>query len=144
MKTECAQIRQLLRRHHRGHLFAPDRRRVERHLKSCPFCRTEYQAYRHAHDTKELLRDITPPEGLTQRVKARVSRAGKVKKLLYRPLWLAGIIAVAVASYVFVIDPFLHDPELEQLGADPPPADIQSTQTDTTAAERKTTPASGR
>lgn len=137
MKPECAYTRNLLRRYHHGHLFAPDRKRVERHLTSCPFCQSEYQAYRHAHDTKELLRDITPPEGLKQRMKARVSKAGTVKKLLYRPLYIAGIITLLVASYVFVIDPFLHDPDLEQLGADLPAAELSSAQTATPAAARK-------
>jgi hypothetical protein len=50
-------------------------------------------------------------------MKERASGLQALKKLFYRPLWLAAIIAAAAASYLFVIDPLLHDPDLEKLDA---------------------------
>jgi hypothetical protein len=78
-------------------------------------CYTEYQALKQAAETKQYLKDITPPEGIVQRVQASVSGLSRLKKILYRPLWLAGIIAVIVLVYVYVIAPPRRDLEIESL-----------------------------
>ena len=89
MKKDCAYTRKSLRKYLHGHLFKPEQIRVERHLRSCVMCYTEYQALKQAAETKQYLKDITPPEGIVQRVQAGVSGLAKLKKILYRPLWLA-------------------------------------------------------
>jgi hypothetical protein len=115
MKKECAHTRKSLRKYLHGHLFMPEQIRVERHLRSCVMCYTEYQALKQAAETKQYLKDITPPEGMVQRVKAGVSGLSKLKKILYRPLWLTGIIAVIVLVYIYVIAPPHRDLEIENL-----------------------------
>jgi hypothetical protein len=115
MKTDCAYTRKSLRKYLHGHLFKPEQIRVERHLRSCVMCYTEYQALEQAAEAKQYLKDITPPEGIVQRVQAGVSGLAKLKKILYRPLWLAGIITVIVLAYIYVLAPPRRDLEIENL-----------------------------
>jgi hypothetical protein len=115
MKKDCAYTRKSLRKYLHGHLFKPEQIRVERHLRSCVMCYTEYQALKQAAEAKQYLRDITPPEGIVQRVHAGVSGLAKLKKILYRPLWLAGIITVIVLAYLYVLAPPRRDLEIENL-----------------------------
>ncbi len=115
MKKDCAYTRKSLRKYLHGHLFKPEQIRVERHLRSCVMCYTEYQALEQAAEAKQYLKDITPPEGIVQRVQAGVSGLAKLKKILYRPLWLAGIITVIVLAYIYVLAPQRHDLEIENL-----------------------------
>jgi len=115
MKKDCAYTRKSLRKYLHGHLFKPEQFRVERHLRSCVMCHTEYQALKQAAETKEYLKDITPPEGIVQRVQAGVSRLSKLKKILYRPLWLAGIITAIVIAFIYVLAPPHRDIEIENL-----------------------------
>lgn len=113
MKKECAYARKSLRNYLRGHLFKYEQIRIARHLNVCPVCRSEFQALKKVADTKQLLKDITPPEGLA-RMRAGVSVLAKLRLLLYRPLWLAGIIGIAALIYVNVA-PRRHDVEIENL-----------------------------
>ena len=124
MKKECEDTRRLLPRYLRGHLFKPQQKRIERHLASCAVCRSEFDALRQIGETRRILKDITPPETVAGRLKERVSALHALKKLFYRPLWVIMIAAMIAASYFYVIDPFLHDPDLEKLdaGIPPPPA----------------------
>ena len=115
MNKDCAYTRKSLRKYLQGHLFKPEQIRVERHLRSCVMCYTEYQALKQAAETKEYLKDITPPEGIVQRVQAGVSGLSKLRKILYRPLWLAGIIAVIVVAFIYVLSPPRRDTEIENL-----------------------------
>jgi hypothetical protein len=115
MKKDCAYTRKSLRKYLHGHLFKPEQIRVERHLRSCVMCYTEYQALEQAAEAKQYLKDITPPEGIVQRVQAGVSGLAKLKKILYRPLWLAGIITVIVLAYIYVLAPPRRDLEIENL-----------------------------
>jgi hypothetical protein len=115
MKKDCAYTRKSLRKYLHGHLFKPEQIRVERHLRSCIMCYTEYQALQHAAEAKQYLKDITPPEGIVQRVQAGVSGLAKLKKILYRPLWLAGIITVIVLAYIYMLAPPHRDLEIENL-----------------------------
>jgi hypothetical protein len=117
MKKECEVTRSLLPRYLRGHLFKPQQKRIERHLESCAVCRSEFDALRQIGETRRILKDITPPETVAGRMKERVSALHELKKLFYRPLWLIMIVAVIAASYLYVIDPLLHDPDIEKLDA---------------------------
>ena len=122
MKKECEVTRSLLPRYLRGHLFKPQQKRIERHLASCAVCRSEFDALRQIGETRRILKDITPPETVAGRMKERVSALHALKKLFYRPLWLIIIAAVIAASYLYVIDPLLHDPDIEKLDAGIPPS----------------------
>jgi hypothetical protein len=117
MKKECEVTRSLLPRYLRGHLFKLQQKRIERHLASCAVCRSEFDALRQIGETRRILKDITPPETVAGRMKERVSALHALKKLFYRPLWLIMIAAVIAASYLYVIDPLLHDPDIEKLDA---------------------------
>ena len=88
MKKDCASTRKSLRKYLRGHLFKYEQVRIARHLNACPLCRSEFQALQKVADTKQLLRDITPPEGVSQRMKAGAAGLAKLKVLIYRPLWM--------------------------------------------------------
>ena len=112
---ECAYTRRLLPRYLQGHVFLPQERRIERHLSVCPFCRSEHDVLRRANETREILRDIAPEEGMAGWVLRRASRLSGLKRLLYRPLWLAAILVSAGVLYLYVITPLLHDPDLERL-----------------------------
>ncbi len=115
MKKECAHTRKALRKYLHGHLFTPEQIRIERHLRACVVCYSEYQALKRVDETRRYLKDITPPEGVVQRVKAGVSGLVKLKKLLYRPLWVAAIIGVVALAYIYVIAPRHRDLEIENL-----------------------------
>ena len=128
MKKECEDTRHLLPRYLRGHLFKPQQKRIERHLASCAVCRSEFDALRQIGETRRILKDITPPETVAGRMKERVSALHALKKLFYRPLWLIIIAAVIAASYLYVIDPLLHDPDIEKLDAGIPPSPAATTQ----------------
>jgi hypothetical protein len=122
MKKECEKTRSLLPRYLRGHLFKPQQKRIERHLASCAVCRSEFDALRQIGETRRILKDITPPETVAGRMKERVSALHALKRLFYRPLWLIMIAAVIAASYLYVIEPILHDPDIEKLDAGIPPS----------------------
>ncbi len=114
-KKECERTRKALPRYLRGHVFAPDRKRIERHLKACALCSSEFQALKHTAETRQIIKDITPPEGITQKVRAGVSSISALKKLLYRPLWVLGLAALAAVVYLYVITPLMHDRDFEGL-----------------------------
>ncbi len=122
LKRDCDYTRKSLRKYLLGHLFTHEQKKIDKHLKKCAFCSTEYQALRRSAETRKLLKDITPPEGVVQRVKAGVSVLSVLKRLLYRPFWIAGFLAAAAAVYLYVIAPLYHDRELESIEAAAPPA----------------------
>ncbi len=119
MKKDCTYTRRRLSRYLAGHLFLLQRRRIERHLASCALCRSEFDAVRRIDETQRILRDIGPAEGLARPLNAV---AASLRRLLFRPLWLAVFVAAAIAAYVYVIHPLLHDPDLDRLDAPVPPA----------------------
>lgn len=111
MKKECAQTRRVLGRYLRGHVFAIERKRIERHLRICPLCATEYQSIKRADETTQFLKDITPAEGVVQKVREGVSSLSGVRKILYRPLW---VLAAVMAGYLlaqYVVRPYLQEQE---------------------------------
>lgn len=118
MKKECAYTQGMLFRYLKGHLFRPQQTRVERHLASCPVCRSRSDALRQTDETLAFLRYLGPSEGIAGRVKAGF--AG-ITRLFFRPLWLALVIAGALAVQHYVVTTLLHDPDLEKLDAGVPP-----------------------
>jgi hypothetical protein len=125
MKKECEYTRRMLPRHLKGHLFLPQQKRVERHLAACAVCRSQFDALRRINETQEFLDYLSPEEGIAGRVKAGAFRLSRVRKLFFRPLWLAAVVIAVVVLQVYVIRPLLHDPDLEKLDAGPtvPPAE---------------------
>jgi hypothetical protein len=115
MKKECEQTRRALPDFLSGHVFRTSRTRIERHLQLCIVCRSEYEALRRTEETRKILRDINASEGVVERVKEGVSAIGKLKKIVYRPLWLAGIVVVAAAVYYYIVTPRQLDLELDRI-----------------------------
>ncbi len=113
MKKECESVRKSLHKYLHGHLFKHEQIRIERHLRKCALCSSEFQALKHSAETRKLLKDITPPEGVVQKVKAGVSSLSTLKKILYRPLWLAGIAGVIVLLYSYIYVPIRNYGSLE-------------------------------
>jgi len=113
MKKECEQTRRTLRRYLRGHVFTMERKRIERHLKTCPLCATEYQSLKRSDETTQFLKDITPVEGVVQRVRTGVSGLSRVRKILYRPLWVLAVVVAGFLLTQYVIRPYLQDRERE-------------------------------
>ena len=70
MKKECAYTQGMLGRYLKGYLFLPQQKRVERHLASCPLCRSRHDALRQTEETRELLRYLDPNAGIAGRAKA--------------------------------------------------------------------------
>ncbi len=121
MKKECVATRKLLRKYLHGHLFKLQKIKVERHLKSCVVCSSEYQALKREGETRQILKDITPPEGIVQQLKERASSLARLKKLLYRPLWLAAIVGIVVLVSINLASR-RRDLEIENLEKSLPPA----------------------
>jgi hypothetical protein len=115
MKKECAHTRKALPKYLRGHLFKLEQLRIERHLRSCVVCYSQYDALKRAAETRQYLKDITPPEGVVQIVKEGVSGLGSLKKILYRPLWIAGLVLVVAVIAYYVHKPRQQDVELESI-----------------------------
>lgn len=137
MKKDCAYIRKSLRKYLRGHLFKYEQVRIARHLNACPVCRSEFQALRKVVDTKQLIRDITPPEDFGQRIKNGFFGLRKLKLLLYRPLWVMAIIGAGTLIYINIIAPSQRDIEIENIEKSLPPSA-------TMASAPTMTPARGR
>lgn len=121
MKKECAATRKSLRKYLHGHLFKLQKIRVERHLKTCVVCSSEYQALKQKSETRQILKDITPPEGLVQHLQEGASALAKLKKLLYRPLWLAAIVGIVVLVSINLASR-RRDLEIENLEKSLPPS----------------------
>lgn len=121
MSKDCASTRKGLRKYLRGHLFKYEQVRIARHLNACPVCRSEFQALQKVADTRQLLRDITPPEGVKQRLKAGAAGLSKLKVLIYRPLWIILLVGGVTLLYVNLVAP-RHDVEIENIEKSLPPA----------------------
>ncbi len=115
MKQECEYTRTNLERYLKGYVFKIQQRRIERHLAHCPVCRSEYDALRRIHETRHFLREIEPAGGIAGSVRQGFARFSWLPRLFFRPLWLAAIIGALAAFQIYIIHPFLHDPDLERL-----------------------------
>jgi len=91
------------------------RARIERHLQQCVVCRSEFEALRRAEETRQILKDINAPEGVVGRMKEGVSSLGRLKKVLYRPLWIMGIVLIVGAVYYYEVTPRQLDLEIERI-----------------------------
>ena len=125
-KKECARIRKELPKYLRGHLFRRQARRIGRHLAACPVCASELHSMRHAADTRQLLKDLTPLEGMAARLESTLALLGGLRLLLYRPLWIILTALIAGYLYFFVIVPFHRDPELESIERSLPAAVVSN------------------
>ncbi|MCK9420910.1 MAG: zf-HC2 domain-containing protein [Nitrospirae bacterium] len=115
MNKECERTRKALPAYLRGHVFRTTRVRIDRHLQACVVCRSEFEALKSMEETRQLLKYIDSPEGVAHRVKEGVSALTKFKKLLYRPLWLAGIVLVAAGVTYYAMQPRQLDIEIENI-----------------------------
>jgi len=115
MKKECIYTRKLLERYLHGYLFRLQKVRVERHLKACAVCRSQFEALEHAEETRQYLRDLVPPDGAAHRMRDAVASLAKLKKVFYRPLWMAAIVLIAAGVYRYAIAPQQVDVELESI-----------------------------
>jgi len=115
MKKDCERTRRAFPRYLHGHVFRIERIRIERHLSTCVICRSEFEGLRRADETRRILKDIDISEGLVQRVKDGVVSLSGLKKVFYRPLWLAGIALAAVGVYYYTTTPRQLDLEIEKI-----------------------------
>ncbi len=114
MKKDCASTRKSLRKYLRGHVFKYEQVRIARHLSVCPLCRSEFQALQKVADTRQLLKDITPPDGIRQHMKAKAAGLERLKVFLYRPLWMVLLAVGITLIYVNVVAP-RRDAEIENI-----------------------------
>ncbi len=115
MKKECEQTRRAFPDYLRGHVFKMTRLRIERHLERCVVCRSEFEALRRTEETRQILKDIDAPEDVVGRVKEGFSSIRRLKTVLYRPLWMAGLVLVAAGVYYYIITPRQLDVEIERI-----------------------------
>jgi len=115
MKKECAHTRKALAKYLQGHLFKLEQMRIERHLRSCVVCYSQYQTLKRADETRKYLKDITPPEGVVQIMKESISGLGKLKKVLYRPLWIVVAVLVVASVIYFLNKPRQIDIEIDNI-----------------------------
>ena len=140
MKKECAHTRKMLPNYLRGHLFKLEQVRIERHLKSCVVCYSQYQSLKRADETRKYLKDITPPEGMVQIVREGVTGLGSLKKVLYRPLWILGIVAILAISIYFLNKPRQLDVEIDRIVKTAPSTSAQQVGAPVTPAARPIAP----
>jgi hypothetical protein len=115
MKNECERTRRKLPDYLRGHVFRITRNRIDRHLQDCVVCRSECEALKSSEETRQLLKYIDSPGGVAHRVKEGVSALTKLRKILYRPLWLAGIVLVAAGITYYAMLPSQLNLEIESI-----------------------------
>jgi hypothetical protein len=115
MKSECERTRKTLPDYLRGHVFQITRSRIDRHLQSCVVCKSEFEALRRIEETRQLLKYVDSPGGVAHRLKEGVFALAKLKKILYRPLWLAGIVLVAAGLTYYAMLPRQIDLEIESI-----------------------------
>jgi hypothetical protein len=115
MKKTCERTRKALPDYLRGHVFLTTRIRIDRHLQNCVVCRSEFDALRRTEETRQLLKYIDSPGGVAHRVKEGVSALSKLRKILYRPLWLAGIVLVAAGISYYAMLPRQLDVEIDNI-----------------------------
>ena len=138
MKTECEQTRKSFRKYLQGHLFKPEQLKIDRHLKKCAHCSSELQTLKRVAETRKYIKDITPPEGMVQKVRAGVSGLSRLRKLVYRPLWIVALAAAGAAVYLYVLPSLLHDRDFDSIEAPVPPGAVQPAPTPLAAPQAAT------
>lgn len=115
LKKDCERTRKALPDYLSGHVFWTTRNRIDRHLEHCVVCKSEFDALRRMEETRQLLKYIDAPEGVVPRVKEGISTLTKLKKVLYRPLWLASIALAVAGTYYYASQPRQLDIEIENI-----------------------------
>ncbi len=115
MKQECERTRKALPDYLRGHVFRITRSRIDRHLQTCAVCKSEFESLKRMEETRQLLNYIDSPEGVVNRVKQGISGLAKLKKILYRPLWLAGIALLVAGLSYYAVLPRQLDLEIDNI-----------------------------
>jgi hypothetical protein len=115
MKKECEYTRKSLGKYLHGHLFRLRKMRIDRHLRSCVVCRSEYEALKRAEETRLFMKDFEPAGGMASRIADGFSSLARLRKIFYRPLWLALIVVFAAAVYSYVVTPRQFDIELDSI-----------------------------
>lgn len=115
MKKECEYTRKSLGKYLHGHLFRPQKMKIDRHLRSCVVCRSEFEARRRAEETRLFMKDFAPAGGVVQRVTEGFSSLARLRKIFYRPLWIALIVVFAAAVYSYLVAPRQLDIELDSI-----------------------------
>ncbi len=115
MKKECQRTRQALPNYLHGHLYLMSKSRIDRHLQQCVVCRSEFEALKHTEETRQILKAINAPEGVVGRVREGVFALRKLKKIVYRPLWMAGLVLIAAGIYYYAVTPKQLDIEIERI-----------------------------
>ena len=97
----CAEARRYLALTREGELSGDDERNLDAHLRSCPTCLAERDAFVHQNHLVEKLRSISPalpdPEANVQAVLARVR-----SETLPRPRGLAGALLDRIIGFLEV------------------------------------------
>lgn len=115
MKEECERTRKALPDYIHGHVFRITRNRIERHLKQCAVCASEFDTLRRTEETRQFLHEVDRNEGIGHRVRDGIYSLAKLKKMLYRPLWLAGTALVVAAGYYYAVKPRQLDIEIDNI-----------------------------
>jgi hypothetical protein len=115
MNEECERTKKALPDYLRGHVFRITRNRIDRHLQTCVVCRSEFEALRSTEETRQILKYVDSPGGVAYRLKEGIFALAKLKKILYRPLWLAGIVLVAAGLLYYAMLPRQLDLEIESI-----------------------------
>jgi predicted anti-sigma-YlaC factor YlaD len=115
MKKECEWTKKTLPDYMRGQVFRTTRIRIDKHLQACVVCKSEFEALKSMEKTRQLLKDIDSTEGILHRVKTGFSALAQLKKILYRPLWLAGIALVVAGVSYYAMLPRQIDLEIDSI-----------------------------
>ncbi len=115
MKDECVYTGKSLKKYLHGHLFRFQKNRIDRHLTSCALCKSKFDALKRMEETRQILKYIDLPEGVAHQVKEGVSALAKLRLIVYRPLWFAGIAVTAAALYYYATLPRQIDLEIESI-----------------------------
>ncbi len=115
MKRECEYTRKTLKNYLRGHVYKLQKIRVERHLRSCVVCRSELDALKHAEEARRYLKDLAQAEGVLPILQEGIASLAGLKKVLYRPLWIAGIVLMTAAVSYYFVTPRKLDIEIENI-----------------------------
>jgi hypothetical protein len=83
-------------------------------------CRSEFESLKHAEEARRYLKDLTQAEGVLPVLQEGISSLAGLKKILYRPLWIAGIVLAAAAVSYYFVTPRKLELELENIARTAP------------------------
>jgi hypothetical protein len=115
MNKECEYTRKSLDQYLHGYLFSPRKRRIDRHLRDCVVCRSEFEVLKRSFETRLFMKDFAPARGMSQRMKEMFSGLARLRRVFYRPLWIAGFALLAAAAYYYAMMQRQLDLELDSI-----------------------------